>query len=114
MADILGGDLMSNYTNELTKDRKLIDKSRCIHPTSIIKFDKSAWYTLWDGKIIKKWNKEHLPPESCIAMRPYLDTPFNKEKKTAIIEMYDAQALRFDTLITQSYFTGELQKIRKK
>lgn len=115
MADILGGDAMSNYTNELTKDRKLIDKSRCKHPTTIIMFDKDKnWYTLWDGKIIKKYNKEQLPTESCIAMQPYLDVPFNKEKKIAVIQMYDAQAFRFDNLITQSYFTGELQKIRKQ
>ena len=53
MQDILGGDAMSNYTNALTKDKKLIDKSRCKHPTSIIMFDKNNWYTLWDGKIIK-------------------------------------------------------------
>lgn len=114
MQDILGGDAMSNYTNALTKDKKLIDKSRCKHPTSIIMFDKNNWYTLWDGKIIKKYNKEQLPDEACIAMQPYLNVPFNKEKKIAVIQMYDAQALRFDTLITQSYFTDNLQKIRKQ
>ena len=47
-------------------------------------------------------------------MQPYLNVPFNKEKKIAVIQMYDAQALRFDTLITQSYFTDNLQKIRKQ
>ena len=48
LAQILGGDEMSNYTNELTKDRKLITKQRVTKPQAIIKFskEKSRWFVL--------------------------------------------------------------------
>lgn len=114
-ADILGGDKMSNYTNDLSKDKKLIDKSRTKQPTMIIKFSKNEndWYTLWDGKIIKKWKNTALPEEQVYGMRPYLNCYFNKEVKADIINRYDAQMFKFDTLITQSYFEDLMSKIRK-
>lgn len=81
LADILGGDAMSNYTNELTKDKKFVVKDRPRHPTAIIKFfkDPARWYTLYDGHLIRKYRGEKV--SYCVAMRPYLDESFNKEKK---------------------------------
>ena len=63
IADILGGGNMSNYTNMLNKDKSLITKERGKKPTAIIKFGKTTdkWYTVWDGKIINRYNKENLP-----------------------------------------------------
>lgn len=115
IADILGGDQMSNYTNELSKDVSLIDKSRVTHPVAIIKFTKSKadWFTMWDKNIIKKYNNEHLPESYDFCMRPYLSSYFSKEKKNAILEMYDARTLKFNNLITQSYFQEALMKVRK-
>ena len=46
-------------------------------------------------------------------MRPYLSDVFNKEKKQSIIDMYDANALLYNNLIDQSYFTEELSRVRK-
>lgn len=114
IADILGGDEMSNYTNMLKKDLNLLDKSRKIRPTGIIKFTKetNTWYTIWDGKCIKKYNREKLDPLTDFCMRPYFGL-FSKERKQNIIDMYDARALKFNNLITQSYFEGEMQKLRK-
>lgn len=115
IADILGGDKMSNYTNALKKDLALIDKSRTIRPTAIIKFAKetSDWYTIWDGRIIKKWNHEKLDSTYDFCMKPYLSSYFNKERRQTIIDLYDARALKFNNLITQAYFEGSMQKIRK-
>lgn len=115
IADILGGNAMSNYTNEMKKSVRMIDKSRTIKPTAIIKFSKDPgrWYTLWDGKIVKKFNKEKLDESCDFAMIPYLSTLFSLERKNTIIQMYDAQALKFNNLITQSYFENELMKVRK-
>ena len=116
IADILGGDKMSNYTNRLKKDVELIDKSRTTRPQAIIKFSKSQgdWYTMWDGGIIKRYNNEKLPHESDFAMRPYIGTYYSKERKQAIIDMFDARALRFNNLITQAYFQDSLASIRKQ
>ena len=47
-------------------------------------------------------------------MRPYLDSYFSREKKQTILDLYDSQALRFNSLITQAYFKDELSKVRKQ
>ena len=46
-------------------------------------------------------------------MRPYLGSYYSKERKQTILDMYDARAFKFNTLITQSYFEGDLSQIRK-
>ena len=112
VAQLLGGDNMSNYTNELTKDRKLICKDRLMRPTLIIKFSSnpSDWFVLWDGHIIRRFSGQSCT--SCIAMRPYINEWFNKEKKQTIIDMYDAEAFRFSTLVDQTYFKDALSRVR--
>ena len=112
VAQLLGGDNMSNYTNELTKDRKLICKDRLVLPTTIIKFSSnpSDWFVLWDGHIIRRFSGQSCT--SCIAMRPYINEWFNKEKKQTIIDMYDAEAFRFSTLVDQTYFKDALSRVR--
>lgn len=113
LADILGGGDMSNYTNELSKDRRFITKDRPHIPTAIIKFGKQqkSWYVLYDGKLIRRYKGEKV--NYSIPMRPYLSDVFNKEKKQSIIDMYDANALLYNNLIDQSYFTEELSRVRK-
>ena len=115
IADILGGDEMSNYTNELTKDRRLLTKQRLIRPTGIIKFykGKDHWYTIWDGNVISRYKNESLPDSTVFAMRPYLNCYYSRERKTNIIDMYDAKAWKFKDLITQSYFQDDLAQLRK-
>lgn len=115
-ADILGGDKMSNYTNELRKDLSMIDKSPLKRPTGVIRFSKepSDWYTIWDGKIIRKYIKEPIPEDRHIAMGPYMGCNYMKEKKQLVIDMFDAKVWRFANLIVQSYFQEDLKKIRLK
>lgn len=112
-ADILGGDSMSNYTNELKKDVSLICKSRLISPQYVIKFSKSRTnqYIVWDNNVITRYKGQ--PIKNVVAMKPYLDNRYNPESKTMVLEMFDARAFKFDTLITLSYFQGDLQMIRK-
>ena len=114
IADILGGESMSNYSNELTKDRTMICTDRCRKPTAIIKFQKDAghWYTVWDGKIIRKWNREKLPEEKIFCMRPYLGNYYSTERRKTIIEFYDNKIWKFANLIIQSYFQDELSTVR--
>lgn len=116
IADLLGGDRMSNYTNELIQDVELIEKRRVVHPTAIIKFTKKSenWYTLWDGDYIKRYNKEKLKPGKYISMQRYVEAIYNPEARQMVIDMNDARAFKFDSLITQTYFTDELKKILMK
>lgn len=115
IADILGGGKMSNYTNALVKDKSLITKQRVHKPQYIIKFSKDTdkWYTVWDGNIIRRWNKEKLPIESDICMLPYINSYYSLERRQAIFDMYNARAFRFQNLIAQAYFQEDLKLIKK-
>lgn len=115
IADILGGDDMSNYTNTLKKDKELITKERCLKAQYIIKFSKSHkdWYTVYQNNIIRRYKGEGVTKANHIAMYPYLDTYYSLERRKGVIELYDARCYRFDSLITQAYFQGELSKLRK-
>ena len=115
LADILGGDSMSNYTNMLKKDLSLIYKGRVRTPNAIIKFTKEPknWYTIWDSGIIRRYKNEKLDKSCDFCMRPYLDSFYSVERKTTILDMYDSNAFKFDTLITKAYFEGDLQMVRK-
>lgn len=112
-ADILGGDSMSNYTNELKRDLSLISKQRLSNPQYLIRFGKtdSQVYIVWEGNVITRYKGQ--PIKNTIAMKPYLDSMYNPERRQVVLDMFDAQAYRFNTLITLSYFQAELQKIRK-
>lgn len=112
-AFILGGDAMSNYTNELKKDLSMISKQRLYNPQFIIKFGKTKdnMFLVWEDNIVTRYKGQ--PIKSTVAMKPYLDDRYNPERRQIIIDMFDAKAFKFDTLITLSYFQGELQKIRK-
>lgn len=112
-ADILGGNSMSNYTNELTRDTKLITKERLTKPIYMILFSKKkdSKFVVWDNNVITRYKGQ--PIKSTVAMKPYLDDRYNPERRQAVLDMFDAQAYKFDTLITLSYFQGQLQRVRK-
>ena len=113
VAQLLGGDNMSNYTNELTKDRRLIYKGKLEKPTCIIKFSKDTneWYTLWDSKVIRRYKGQTCT--ATIAMAPYIDEFYNKEKVQMIVDLYNGQALYYSTLIDKSYFEDALRRLKK-
>ena len=115
-ADILGGDSMSNYTNEIKKDLSMIYKGPLHKPTGVIRFgkDPSEWYAIWDNNIIRRYKKEQIPADRHIAMRPYLDCVFMKEKQKIVIDMYDSKVWKFTTLIDKAYFQEHLTFIRNK
>lgn len=112
-ADILGGGEMSNYTNEIRKDLSLICKDRLINPQYTIRFGKNrdSIFLVWSNNVITRYKGQ--PVKSSIAMKPYLDQLYNLERRQEVLDQFDARAYKFDTLITLSYFQGELQKIRK-
>ena len=114
-ADILGGDSMSNYTNEIKKDMSMIYKGPLKRPTGIIRFGKTPdkWYAIWDGNVLRRYKGEKIPEDRHIAMRPYLDCAFMKEKQKIVIDMYDSKVWKFVNLIDKAYFQEDLTFIRK-
>lgn len=112
-ADILGGNEMSNYTNELRKDLSLITKQRLHNPQYIIKFGKTKdkQYLVWDDNVVTRYKGQ--PINNTVAMKPYLDDMYNVERRQMILDMFDAKAFKFNTLVTLSYFQADLQMIRK-
>lgn len=113
VADILGGGEMSNYTNELKKDISLISKERLSTPKYKIIFgkQKNKQYLVWNNNVITRYKGQ--PVNEAISMRPYLDERYSPDRKQIVLDMFDAQNYKFDTLITLSYFQSELQLIRK-
>ena len=79
------------------------------------KFGKTTdeGYTVWDGKIIKRYNKEKLPIESDFCMLPYINSYYSLEKRQTIFDMYNARVFQFPNLIVQAYFQEELRLIKK-
>ena len=114
MAGLLGGNKLANYTNELKKDLKVIDKRRLIMPTHIIKFSKleNRWFTIWDGCIIKRYKNESVKECFDINMYPHIGI-YNKETKQAVIDKYNEQSFKFHDLSTQAFFADEMKLLYK-
>ena len=110
----LGADKMANYTNQVKRDKALLYKGPLRKPTSLIMFDKESdsWYTVWDGKIIKKYRGEPKAA-SIIAMRPYINAVFDKDLQQTVFDLYNARAFLFRNLMDLSTFTEELSLIKK-
>lgn len=102
----------STFTNEIKTDTSLVNKNRCIKPTMIIKFSKNQndWFTIWDGNVIHRWNKENL--SLVLPMRPYLDETFTEEGKNAIIEGFNMRIYKFKDLITFKQFQQALSLLK--
>ena len=102
----------STFTNKIDVDKSLITKARLCRPSYLIKFTQNQqdWFTVWDGKIVKKYCNENKP---VIAMRRFIDaTSFDPERRDDILAMFDARALRFRDLITQKMFKKCLELLK--
>lgn len=112
VGDILAGNT-SNYTNKIEYDISLIHKGRLHAPSYIIQFSKDSadWFTIWDSCIVAPYNKEKKPK---IAMKRYIDTLFDTERRDAVFEMYDARAFKFTSLLVKKRFAYYLSLIKKQ
>lgn len=113
IADILA-PTSSNFTNKIDIDNTLIDKSALRKPLAIIKFtkDKSKWFTIWNSNIIKGYHGE--PCKKVIAMRMYLDEPFNQEEMSNVFAIFNSRSYRFHNLIDFKKFQTELSLLKSK
>ncbi|MBQ0087887.1 MAG: hypothetical protein KBT27_00965 [Prevotellaceae bacterium] len=112
IADILM-PTASTFTNSIDTDDTLIYSGRLSKPTAVIKFakDKDKWFTLWDDKVIAKYNNEHV---QTLAMRPYLDDLYNVEIQKTIITRFDCRQFCYKNLITFKLFQKELTLLKPR
>lgn len=103
---------LANYTNELKIDESLIDKSRLIKPTCTIHFTKSIVYTLWDNKIIAKYNGEKC--NTRIAMTPYIDMIYTTEQMNNIVTRFDLRGFRYHDTMAFKSFEREIKFIKPR
>ena len=102
----------SAYTNKIDRDRTLLTKKRLIKPTAVIHFDKKNKFTIWDNNVVKEYNGEKCNIN--VAMRPYIDLPFDIELRDNIVYLYDCQSLMFSSLISKSKFSHQLTLIKPR
>lgn len=113
IADLLTPEA-STFTNEIKQDHTLITKQRLVKPMYIIKFDKdkSTWFTVWNDNIIAKYNGEKCT--TYIAMRPYIDSLFDNQKRDQVFTIFDYRGYNFHNLITMKLFQKELKLIKPR
>lgn len=110
VADILMGGA-STFTNEIETDESLVYKGRLTKPTAVIKFfhGKDNWFTVWDGKVLSRYNGEK---STVVAMRPYIDELFTPKVRDTMIQMFDTRSFLFRNLITFKMFQKNMELLR--
>lgn len=112
IADILM-PTASTFTNEINTDNTLVNKKRLTTPLNVIKFtkDKGDWFTLWDGGVIKRYNKENKP---VLAMRPYIDEIFEPKVRDSVILNFDYRNYQYHDLITFKLFQKNINLLKPR
>ena len=103
----------STFTNELKLDRSLlVNKRLCERPQYVIKFtrQKDSWYTVWNGNIIKPYNKEEV---KVVAMRKYIDEVYDLVAVNQVFDMFNARAYRFTNLACFKRFQKHMRLLKK-
>ena len=112
IADIMLPDA-STFTNELKLYRSfLVNKRLCERPQYVIKFtrQKDSWYTVWNGNIIKPYNKEEV---KVVAMRKYIDEVYDLVAVNQVFDMFNARAYRFANLACFKRFQKHMRLLKK-
>lgn len=109
IAQILTPDA-STFTNQQKFDRSKIYKGRLTRPDFVIEF-RSEKFTVWDGNVIKRYNKENRP---VFPMVPLLlsNTVFKSEIRDEIILMNYEKKFMFRDLLTQKLFDKCIKEVK--
>lgn len=101
----------STFTNKIENLTMLIDKRTLIKPSYIIAFSTQEKYTVWDGKIIRKYNGEKV--KNILPMRPFIkDYVFIKKNVEMVIERSMTRSFMFTDLITQKKFDSQIKLLK--
>lgn len=112
LADLLGGNRYSTFSNALGVDLTRIWKGRLFRPTTIIVFPDNVKYTIWDDKTICEWHGEKT--KDVIAMSPYLDYEFIPELRDNVIMLFDSRSFCFRSVFVQKTFKKDLMRIKPR
>lgn len=109
VADILAPDA-STFTNIQNFDRSKIYKGRLKKPDFVIQF-RNDKFTVWDGRIIARWNKEK---KQVVSMVPLLmdNSVFRTELRDEIILLNYEKKFYFRDLLTQKLFDKCIKEIK--
>lgn len=100
----------STFTNEQKFDRSKIYKGRLYKPNFIIQF-RNNMFTVWNGNVIAKYNKENKP---IISMVPLLinNSVFKSELRDEIILLDYEKKFMFKDLLTQKLFDKCIKEVK--
>ena len=84
--------------------------------TSVIKFSKfkTDWFCLYDGKYIKKWNKEKFKKDKVIAMYRNQEDLYDPEKAMNILSMNDYRSFMFCDIMSMAAFQAAMKTYKSK
>ena len=100
----------STFTNRIENLIGLVSKETLRKPSYIIAFSPTEKYTLWNGKIIRKWNKEKAP---VIPMKPFIMDYVYIKKNVDMVELRAHQrTFLFTDLITQKQFDNQVKLLK--
>ncbi len=107
-----------NYTNIVKQDmEQIIDKStRLRNVTAVIKFSKSQsdWFTVWDDKIIRRYNNQPYKRDQSIPMKRYLDEVFDIVRVETVFEKHDAKYYLYSDLMTKALFQADMKALKSR
>lgn len=109
IADILAPDA-STFTNEQKFDKSKIYKGRLYKPSFIIQFRNES-FTVWDGNIICRHNREN---KQIISMVPLLydNSVFSSQARDEVILLNYQRQFMFRDLLTQKRFDKCIAEIK--
>lgn len=112
VADLLAPNA-STFTNKVENDTSLVYKGAIYKPSYVLAFSKNKddWFTLWDDKVIKRYNGEKV---DVIPMRPYLDMVFNPVRRDNVLLLFDNRFFYYRDLITFKLFQKNLKDIKPR
>lgn len=100
----------STFTNKIENLVGLISKETLRKPNYVIVFSPTEKYTLWNGRVIKRYNKEKVP---FIPMKPFIsDYVYIKKNVDMILLRSQQRTFLFTDLITQKKFDNQIQLLK--
>lgn len=106
-----------NY-HEVERDLSMIKKksTRIYRLINVIKFSKfkSDWFCLYDGKYIKKWNKEKFKKDKVIAMYRNQDDLYDPDLAKQVLDMSDYRSFMFCDIMSMAAFQAAMKTYKSK
>lgn len=106
----------SNYSNQIQMDMSMIKpkKTRIYRVTNLLKFTKnpSDWFCVYDGKYIKRWNKQAVSKDIIVPMKRHLDNNFNPDTVNNMFDLYDAQHFMYCDVATLANFRARMKELK--